>query len=115
VLRVQELDRADVGARRRLRSSDEQLLVRTRFGTRKGHDVSFGEWSDWLPQLEQNPTRPPGSNVLEAQAKDEEGNIGTVTQALLSDPKAVDSASVGCSIQPRAGSRSAALLGSRCC
>ena len=80
-------------------SDDEHVLVRTRLGQGRGARTAWREWSEWQPAAELEPLEAGDAERVEVQASDEEGNVGTVSQALSSGaagaPKKPGKCSVG--------------------
>jgi hypothetical protein len=64
-------------------SDDQHLLVRWRLGNDSGHDVDWRPWSPWLPAADLEAIPAGDADRAEAEARDEEGNVGTTSQPLL--------------------------------
>ncbi len=61
--------------------------VRLRLGemsdTTSGESIDWGPWSAWTPQSELAAVDPDGAGFVEAEARDEDGRVGTVRQAII--------------------------------
>ncbi|MBW2523093.1 MAG: hypothetical protein JRI23_02905 [Deltaproteobacteria bacterium] len=64
-------------------SSSARVRVRTRTGTAVAGGIRWDRWSDWLAATELEPLDPGEADVFEVEAEDEEGNVGTASQALI--------------------------------
>lgn len=64
-------------------SDREDTKVRVRLGTSDGDTVKWLAWSAWVDASDVASFLPDYADMVEVEAVDEEGNIGTVTQALI--------------------------------
>lgn len=80
LIEIDEGEIGDVSVRVGDRVSDNgQLKARVRLGGAEG----WNAWSEWTAVDELAPFMPDDASVVEVEAIDEEGNVGTVTQALI--------------------------------
>lgn len=65
-------------------SATAALRLRSRTGTaRAGGSIDWSPWSAWRDGTQIEPIDPGPADVIEIEAQDEEGNVGTASQALI--------------------------------
>ncbi len=64
-------------------SGPDKTQVRLRLGWTEGATLQWSEWSTWTPADQLAPLWPEHAESIEVEAKDEDGNIGTVRQPLI--------------------------------
>ena len=75
-------------------SAREQTQVRVRLGIETATGLVWHPWSEWVSASELATFVPEQATIVEVQALDEEGNVGTVQQPLI---RGKGSADAGCS------------------
>ncbi|MBW2453924.1 MAG: hypothetical protein JRI68_05420 [Deltaproteobacteria bacterium] len=87
-------------------SGPDQVQVRLRLGWEDGDEIEWSEWSTWTPADGLAAVWPEDAEIIEVEATDEDGNIGTVTQELIRGRGAADGSGCECTLAPEpTGSR----------
>ncbi len=79
-------------------SSPDQVQVRLRLGWDGGDEIEWSEWSAWTPADSLAALWPEDAEIIEVEATDEDGNIGTVTQELIRGRGATDGSGCECTL-----------------
>ncbi|MBI4703264.1 MAG: hypothetical protein HY744_19275 [Deltaproteobacteria bacterium] len=90
-------------------SAQSGLRARWRFGELQGAAVTWQPWSEWAAADALAPIDPAGATRVAIEARDEEGNVAEIVQALIRGRVSGDGSGCGCRVPgaagaPRAGS-----------
>jgi len=94
--------------------SGDAIEIRTRLGVGDDADhVTWQEWTAWQPALDTQAIDVGKASFLQAEARDEGENVGTVTEALLRGNAEAAASGCQCAVDPGAGpqGRSGLALG----
>jgi hypothetical protein len=80
-------------------SPHEGIRMRMRLGQRLADTVEWDAWSKWVSGGVLEPFAAGDYDVLEVEAMDEEGNVGTVSHALIRGRGAADGSGCQCAVE----------------